>query len=151
MARPFKWKRVERLPEVTYFKPGGVPLRELEEVVLLVEEMEAVRLKDYLGLEQEACAERMEISRPTFQRILISARSKIAEALVKGKALRIQGGNYELARQRFQCKGCGREWEGLPTMDADEMNCPACGAGRVFGGGKGPGFAKPWRGRGGRG
>ena len=67
MARPFKWKRVERLPEVTYFKPGGVPLRELEEVVLLVEEMEAVRLKDYLGLEQEACAERMEISRPTFR------------------------------------------------------------------------------------
>ena len=40
-------------------------------------------------------------------------------------------------------QGCGREWEGLPTMDADEMNCPACGAGRVFGGGKGPGFAKP--------
>jgi len=66
------------MPELTYFKPAGVPLRELEEVALTVEEMEAIRLKDLEGLEQEACSERMRVSRPTFQRVLAAARAKIA-------------------------------------------------------------------------
>ncbi|HHX49822.1 MAG TPA: DUF134 domain-containing protein [Clostridia bacterium] len=151
MARPFKWRRVERLPAVTYFKPVGIPLRELEEVVLLVEEMEALRLKDHLSLEQEACAQRMEISRPTFQRILTSARTKIVETLVEGKALRIEGGNYELAQQRLRCKRCGHEWEALPAANASGAECPACRRQKPSDGGKGPGPGKPWRGRGGHG
>ena len=61
------------MPEVTYFKPAGIPLRVLEEVCLSVEEAEAIRLKDLEGLDQEQCAEGMNISRPTFQRVLGSA------------------------------------------------------------------------------
>ena len=82
MARPPKLRRVEFKPEFTYFKPAGIPKRELEEVVLHVEEVEAIRLKDLEDLEQEECAERMHISRPTFK-VLVSARKKIAKHLLK--------------------------------------------------------------------
>jgi len=94
MSRPLKCRRVSFLPDVSYFKPAGIPLRALEEVRLSVEEAEAIRLKDLEGLEQEQGAERMNISRPTFQRVLASARQKIAYALLNGKAIRIEGGNY---------------------------------------------------------
>ena len=66
MPRPVRCRRVNSIPEVTYFKPAGIPLRTLEEVRLSVEEAEAMRLKDLEGLEQEEGAERMSISRPTF-------------------------------------------------------------------------------------
>jgi predicted DNA-binding protein (UPF0251 family)/predicted Fe-Mo cluster-binding NifX family protein len=95
MPRPFKCRRVAFRPGVTYFKPAGIPLRELEEVTIPLEEAEALRLKDIEGLEQEQGAERMNISRPTFQRILASARKKIADAILNGKAIRIEGGNFE--------------------------------------------------------
>jgi predicted DNA-binding protein (UPF0251 family) len=85
------------LPEATYFKPAGVPLRLLDEVILSVEEAEAIRLKDLEGLAQAPSAEKMNISRPTFQRVLASARRKIADALLNGKAVRIEGGNFEVA------------------------------------------------------
>ncbi len=97
MPRPLKCRRVALLPNVTYFKPAGIPLRALDEVRLSVEEAEAIRLKDLEGLEQEQGAERMNISRPTFQRVLASARQKIANALLNGKAIRIEGGNFEIA------------------------------------------------------
>jgi len=84
------------LPETTYFKPAGVPLRELEEVVLTVCEFEAIRLKDLEGLEQEECAKKMDISQPTFFRLLDSARKKIADAIVNGKAIKIEGGVYKI-------------------------------------------------------
>ena len=100
MPRPLKCRRVAFLPDATYFKPAGIPLRMLNEVILSVEEAEAVRLKDLEGLEQEAGAERMNISRPTFQRVLASARRKIADALLNGKAIRIEGGNFEVAPLR---------------------------------------------------
>jgi len=96
MPRPPKCRRVAFLPEVTYFKPAGIPLRALSEVRLSVEEAEAIRLKDLEGLEQEPSAERMNISRPTFQRVLVSARQKIADALLNGRAIRIEGGNFEI-------------------------------------------------------
>jgi predicted DNA-binding protein (UPF0251 family) len=102
MSRPFKCRRVSFVPGVTYFKPAGIPLRFLEENRLSLEETEAVRLKDLEHLEQEECAQKMNISRPTFQRVLTSARKKIADSIVSGKALRIEGGNYELAAGRFR-------------------------------------------------
>jgi predicted DNA-binding protein (UPF0251 family) len=77
---------------VVYFKPAGVPIRLLEEVVLALDELEALRLADLDGLYQEQAAERMKISRPTFARIVEQARRKVAEALVHGKALRLEGG-----------------------------------------------------------
>ena len=97
MSRPCKCRRVEFLPDVTYFKPVGIPFRVLEEVHLSIEEAEALRLKDLNGLEQGTAAERMQISRPTFQRILASARQKVADALLNGKSVKIGGGNFEMA------------------------------------------------------
>ena len=97
MSRPFKCRRVAFMPGVTYFKPAGIPLRFLEEVRLSVEEAEALRLKELEGLEQEQGAQKMNISRQTFQRVLASARHKTADALLNGKAIRIEGGNFEIS------------------------------------------------------
>jgi len=127
MARPFKCRRVAFLPDVTYFKPAGIPLRALEEIRLTVEEAEAIRLKDLEGLEQEEGAEKMNISRPTFQRILSSARQKIADALLNGKAIRIEGGNFEMSPRRFRC-AYNHEWE-VPfeiAVQATSQLCPVC-------------------------
>lgn len=124
MARPPKLRRVEFIPEITYFKPAGVPLRQLEEVVLAVEELEAIRLRDMECLEQEDCAARMGISRPTFFRILNAARSKIAEALIVGKSIRVEGGCYRLATRKIHCRRCDYEWE--PEPEATTF-CPQCG------------------------
>jgi len=127
VPRPFKCRRVAFMPELTYFKPAGVPLTHLGEVRLSVEEAEAVRLKDLDGLEQEQGAEKMNISRPTFQRVLASARQKIADALLNGKVLRIEGGNFEMAFRRFRCVS-GHEWE-TPleaTVATIPQSCPAC-------------------------
>ncbi len=97
MSRPCKCRRVCCIPGVSYFKPAGVPMRLLGENILSVEEVEAIRLRDIERMEQKDCALAMDISRPTFQRVLLSARRKVADSLLCGKALRIQGGNYELA------------------------------------------------------
>jgi len=96
MVRPRLCRRVRFNPNITYFKPRGIPLRELGEVILLVDEFEAVRLKDLEGLEQGECAKKMKISQPTFHRLVLSARKKISEAIVNGKAIRIEGGNYRI-------------------------------------------------------
>jgi predicted DNA-binding protein (UPF0251 family) len=127
VGRPVKWRRVALLPQVLYFKPAAVPLHILEEISLSVEEIEALRLKDLEGLEQEACAKEMNISRPTFQRILGSARQKIADALVNGKAIKVEGGNFEMALRRFKCTD-GHEWDvPFETMvKAPPQLCPTC-------------------------
>lgn len=96
MVRPRKCRRVCFEPNVTYFKPRAVPLSELEEVELAVDEFEAIRLKDLEGLEQEGAAKKMNISQPTFHRLLETGRKKVADALINGKAIKIHGGNYEL-------------------------------------------------------
>lgn len=125
MARPRKPRRVAFLPGVTYFKPQGIPLRLLEEVRVSVDEVEALRLKDLEGLEQEEAAQVMGISRQTFQRIVDEARRKVAEVLVTGKALRIDGGDYELAPIHFHCRRCGHGWEQL-LSGMGPMACPEC-------------------------
>ncbi len=124
MPRPSKCRRVEQLPGYTYFKPAGVPMSELSEVVLSVEELEAIRLRDLTGIEHEACAEKMSVSRPTFHRILASARQKIARSLVNGEALRVEGGNFKLAQYKLKCASCGHQWEG--TICRRRTLCPLC-------------------------
>ncbi len=91
MPRPKCSKTVCCTPHVLYYKPKGIPSTELEEVALTLEEFEAVRLADYESFYQEKAADSMKISRQTFGRIISSARSKIAQALVEGKALSIRG------------------------------------------------------------
>jgi predicted DNA-binding protein (UPF0251 family) len=154
MPRPTKWRRVAFMPEIAYFKPAGVPLRTLDEVLLTVEETEAIRLKDLEGLQQEECARRMKISRPTFHRVLESARGKLADALINGKAVRIGGGNFEMAMRRFRCDNDGHEWNvPFETMVAGApVACPQCNS-MNFQSIIPPGFAPGGRGwgRGGRG
>jgi rubrerythrin len=94
-------------------------------VRLSVDEVEALRLKDLQGLEQGEAARVMRISRQTFQRILEDAHRKVAEGLVKGRALRIEGGDYELAPMQFHCRRCGHRWEQLLTSGAP-LACPSC-------------------------
>jgi len=97
MARPPQCRRIERHPTATYFKPRGVPLNALSENYLSVEGLEAIRLADLEGMTSEQAAKRMDVSRHTFGRILAKARKTISEALVFGRALRIDGGDYSLA------------------------------------------------------
>ena len=100
MPRPKQCRRVCLSPDCTYFKPAGVPTSTLEEVVVAVDELEAMRLVDLDGLYYEQAAEQMGVSRRTFGRIIDSARRKVAQALIQGMALRIEGGVIEMARQR---------------------------------------------------
>lgn len=90
MVRPKKPRKVLFDPHVTYFKPRAVPLSMLEEVDLGVDELEALRLCDLRGLDQIKAAKKMKISQSTLQRILTSARQKVAQALIEGKAIKIQ-------------------------------------------------------------
>lgn len=100
MTRPPKLRFIAQQPNITYFKPRGVPLHALAEVTLGFEEMEALRLKNLEGLEQIACAKQMHISQSTFQRLLKGAQYKIAKALIEGKAIKISGGHFHLSRHR---------------------------------------------------
>jgi len=103
MPRPFCPRRIRFAPGVTYFKPACIPLRVLNEVVVTLDELEALRLADLNGLYQEQAAQRMKISRPTFARIVEAARKKVADALVYGKALRLEGGTVVMKRN-----ACGK-------------------------------------------
>lgn len=129
MARPIKCRKVGFFPDDNYFIPFGKKRCEVKEIVLKVEELEAIRLKDMEGLNQEECAQKMQISRQTFQNIIDSARKKIAEALVQGMALRIKGGNYTTDSCRFKCRDCGNIYE--VKYENDRCICPKCGSKKV--------------------
>jgi predicted DNA-binding protein (UPF0251 family) len=130
MARPPIPRTVRCSPGAVYYKPRGIPLSLLEEIVLGLDEVEALRLGDFEGLEQEAVGRLMNISRPTVGRILAAARRKVAEALVTGKALRLEGGPAHLVPDAWLYGG---------------------GGGRGFGGGHGRGRCGRGRGGGGGG
>ena len=97
MPRPKKCRMVDAAPGVRLFKPQGIPARQLEEIYLSLEGYEALRLADLEGLRQDEAAERMQISRQTFGRILSEARKAVTEAIVKGLVLRIEGGEYRMS------------------------------------------------------
>lgn len=124
MSRPPCCRRVSGKPAASVFKPAGIPVRMLEEIVLALDEFEAIRLADLQGFYQEKAAECMKISRPTFGRIIDSARRKTAEALIMGKALRIEGGPvYAEKSPIFRCHACETEWNG---PDSGPDDCPHC-------------------------
>jgi len=109
MARPRKWRRVCKLPQVNTFGP---PYREGdmgELITMTVEEYESIRLMDLEGLNQQECANLMGIARSTIQRIYDDARKKLADSIVNGKTLKIEGGDYKLCsefKDRESCDGC---------------------------------------------
>jgi len=100
VPRPQCCRRVAGQPGASVFKPIGIPVRLLDEVVMTLDEFEAIRLADLEGLYQESAAAQMGVSRPTFSRIAAEAHRKVADAIVHGKALRIEGGPVHVAGHR---------------------------------------------------
>jgi predicted DNA-binding protein (UPF0251 family) len=113
-----------------YFKPQGIPTILLEEETLKLEELEALRLKDLEGMHQADCAEAMRVSRQTFQLILEEARVKVARALIEGRAIKIEGGDYEIKGCLYSCESCGATFE--VGLVQDEKACIACGSDQII-------------------
>jgi hypothetical protein len=136
MARPKRKRFIRFNPEITYFKPAGIPLRNLEEEVLALDELEAIRLADLEGLYQDKAAKSMKISRITFQRILNNAHKKVSRGLIYGKALRMRGGEFTMPnldgtgpRGQGPVAGRGRRFagRGQGLGGTAECVCPKCG------------------------
>lgn len=126
MARPKKTRMIKGPPIFNQFKPSGIPMRQLEQIELSIEEYEAVRLADYRGLDQDDAAERMEISRPTFTRLIEKARKKTAAMFVEGKGLFINGGSIHFNENILKCLDCGH----VLKMNIKEniRACEECGS-----------------------
>ncbi len=121
--------RIEEEPSCRQFRPDCAG--SAASVRLGLEEVEAIRLKDLQGLDQEACARQMGLTRPTFQRLLATARRKLAAALVEARSIEIEGGHYTMNNRIFECLDCGEKWEEAPCSEGGrhgyEIACPKCG------------------------
>ncbi|MDA3832646.1 MAG: DUF134 domain-containing protein [Spirochaetales bacterium] len=134
MPRPRKNRKIIGGPAYPRFKPAGIPATELETIILTLDELEALRLADFEGLYQEEAAELMEVSRQTFGNIITSARQKCAEALIHGKQLLIEGGDYEIdLKRKAVCRDCGRSRRSIKDA-SDFGHCPACSKSSGHGG-----------------
>jgi predicted DNA-binding protein (UPF0251 family) len=136
VGRPTHCRSVQDLPKVTCFRPEGIPHEELQSILLTVDELEAIRLADKEGFYQADAALQMNVSRPTFGRILESAHKKVAEAIVEGKQLCIQGGVIRSLCDSIHtdrpdicvCPECGVELPHRKGEPCRETSCPQCGA-----------------------
>ena len=124
MPRPKSERIVFKPPLFTEFKQIGVAGRSLKQIQLSLDELEAVRLADYVGLSHEEASEEMEISRSTFSRLIEKARKKIADFIVKGKLLTIEGGNIHFRNNIIRCMNCGYMFK--TNIDASFTECPEC-------------------------
>lgn len=122
MVRPRLQRRVSGEFNTTFFKPAGIPVRELDTISLTFDELEAIRLTDLEELYQADAATQMNISRQTLGNIVQSAHKKIAEALIKGKAIRIEGGTIEYMHKLYHCPDCENTFPG----DTTNKECPDC-------------------------
>jgi uncharacterized protein len=122
MARPNKSRKISNPPVMKGFKPYGIPLCKIESVILKFEEYESIRLVNYNNLPQDKAAQQMNISRPTFTRIYNKALKLIAKSFVEGKAIEIEGGNYEFEKDWYRCKKCYKLIEGLEN----HFRCDGC-------------------------
>jgi predicted DNA-binding protein (UPF0251 family) len=112
-------------PPMEGYKPFGVPMRELESVVMSIEEYEALRLADYENLTHEEAAVRMKISRPTFTRLYDKARKNVAKAFVEGKAIIIRGGTFIAGEYWYRCNDCHETIVSTkPEENCDKCNSP---------------------------
>ena len=149
MPRHRKCRYVGFPPDFVAFKPVGVPSSELDETVLTVDELEAVRLADLEGMYQEQAAREMNVSRQTFGNIIQSARAKIADFLLNGRVLKIDGGSLVMGQRRFFCHECSNEWE-VPFGTPRPGSCPECDSRDLRRSVRGPGhgcggYGKGWR------
>ena len=124
MSRPQKERIVHQPPLFTDFKPIGVKMNLLKQVSLSLDEYEAFRLADYMGLSHDEAANEMEISRSTFTRLIEKARSNIAQLIVNGSALNIDGGNIHFRRNLIRCNNCGHMFN--INIEKSISNCPEC-------------------------
>jgi predicted DNA-binding protein (UPF0251 family) len=147
MVKPRKKRNVLHPPWMHTFGPHGHDFPGSgQEVVLSVDEYESIRLADHENLKQEEAAARMNISRPTFTRLIDSARKKIADAMVNGKIIKIKGGSYIFLKNRLRCMSCGNMWD--IDSSSQVKNCPSCGGSQIedcgskFGMGRGLGHRR---------
>lgn len=126
MPRPKKDRIIDSPPLFHQFKPTAVPMSRLEKITLELDELEAIRLADYLGMDHADAAKEMDISRPTFSRLVETARKKTARFLIEGGALLIGGGPVHFRGNRFRCTKCGQIIEG--DMKQKPLRCSECGS-----------------------
>ncbi|MCE5214390.1 MAG: DUF134 domain-containing protein [Methanobacterium sp.] len=123
MGRPKRFRRIFQEPQIKGFNPvseeGTIKNRPIK---INIDEIEAIRIRDYVDIKQKNAAEMMDISQPTFHRTLYSARRKIAKALVEGRNIIIKGGDFMTDKIGYKCKNCGFEW----YSPKEYKNCPEC-------------------------
>lgn len=124
MPRPTKNRIVNTPPAFADFKPCGVRSKDLEKLNLTIDEYEAIRLADFEGLDHEEASKRMDISRPTFSRLIEKSRNKIAIFLIEGKHLKIDGGKVHFKQNLFRCNSCGKISK--ECIKKEIKNCPKC-------------------------
>lgn len=154
MVRPRRIRRIFFQPDVTYFKPAGIPLSNLREAIINFDELEAIRLVDSKGMEQNKAGKKMKISQSTLSRLLKTGRKKLADAITTGQAIKIQGGNFKMARENkteqlgfgprngrgrmggfaagpggiCKCTQCNYEEPQIRGQPCNQKKCPKCGA-----------------------
>ena len=127
MPRPKRKRNVNHPPRMEGFKPFGIPISDLEPVILFFEEYEAIRLLDYMGMTQLQAAQEMAVSRPTLTRIYEKARRTIAEAFVDGKAIFIGGGDYHTDEFWYRCDTCHK----LLISSQAMRSCSFCNSDKI--------------------
>ncbi|MGQ4910972.1 MAG: DUF134 domain-containing protein [Candidatus Thorarchaeota archaeon] len=130
MPRKKRRRTVTKEPPVSVYKPAGIPAKDLEEILVSIDEFEAIKLADFEGLSQRDASAVMGVSQPTFNRILSAGRSKVAEGLVQGCVLRIEGGRYMLAdgTGQLECMDCGSP---VDMSSNNRSTCKNCGSTRL--------------------
>ena len=129
MARPSSRRKICHPPLYVHFQPVSQLRSHYEEIILTLDELEAVRLADHEGLYQDEAAEKMGVSRPTFGRIIETARKKIAGAIVTGKAIKVEGGEVDIhGKGMYHCYDCHYSWK----LPGKQKKCPQCGSNNVF-------------------
>jgi len=124
MPRPQDNRMVLEPPLFSEFKPLGIKGQDLEQVQLALDEFEAFRLADHIGLSHAEAADEMGISRPTFSRLIEKARKNIADFIIQGKLLTIEGGSVHFRNNIIRCQSCGHMFKINISNSISE--CPAC-------------------------
>ena len=130
MPRPKNNRIVHHPPLFNEFKPIGLKSQSLEQVFLSLDEYEALRLADNAGLSHEEAAEEMEISRSTFSRLIEKARKKMADFIIQGKLLTIEGGNVHFRNNIIRCEDCGYMFK--TNINENFSECPSCHSTRLL-------------------
>lgn len=125
----YRKRMVKEPPLLDLFKPAGTSLRTAKKVYMTLDELEALRFADYRQLEHLEASQKMNISRPTFTRLINKARHKLAQVLLEGCVLKIEGGNVEFRGTVHLCKECGETRK--RSVEAPLSDCPECGSANI--------------------